>query len=243
MGSKHSTSETDWSSLDRDGFVALRGLIGSQQVAGMKSRLEELLEITPQDHAGTLIVGGLVADPVFDATWNHPRILSAVKSVLGPDFFLSSVSSRGLRSGHGQQSLHTDWGGQGQPGTWYLCHAICALVDFTPENGATRVIPKSHKNPWLMKTIKDPRRPHPDEVQLIGEAGTIFILNVHCLHSAMHNASAESRLAIFSSFSRRDSPLLKMTPYLSPGPEVLKRFGAEEQALLTYQSKSSGSIS
>lgn len=232
--SKKLETKNEWESLDRDGFIALSGLIDDKQVKVMRSKLEQLIEATPQEHAGTLIVGGLIFDPLFDLVWKHPRILSAIESVLGPDPLLLGVSSRGLRPGHGQQSLHTDWGGQGQKGVWYICHAICALVDFTAENGATRVIPTSHKNPWMAKATHDPRSRHPSEVQLTGKAGTVFILNVHCLHSAVHNASNSPRLATFASFSRRDSPLLTMSPPANPDPESLQRFDDSVRRLLTF---------
>lgn len=233
MKSKFARSVKEWESLDRNGFIALPGLIDSKQVSAMRSKLEQLIETTPQEHAGTLIVGGLISDAVFDFAWSHPRVLSAIESVLGTDPFLLGVSSRGLRPGHGQQALHTDWGGQGQKGVWYLCHAICALVDFTAENGATRVVPTSHRNPWMMKAIKNPRDTHPAQIQLTGRAGTVFILNVHCLHSAVHNASNSPRLATFASYSRRDSPLLALSPPSNPDPESLLRFEDSVKRLLT----------
>ena len=70
----------------------------------MRTRLEELLAVTEQDHAGTLIVCGLLDEQVFDATWRHPRVLAAVRHVLGDDYRLTGVVARGLRPGHGQQS-------------------------------------------------------------------------------------------------------------------------------------------
>lgn len=222
-----------WKSLDRDGFVALEGLVSAKHLTVMRRKLEQLLATQPQQHAGTLIVGGLIEHPEFDLAWNQPELLAAIQSVLGEDPLLLGVSSRGIRAGHGQQALHTDWGGQGQPGVWYLCHAICALVDFTTSNGATRVIPGSHKNPWMAKGIRDPRQPHPAEIQLTGKAGTIFILNVHCLHSAMQNNSDHDRLAIFSSFTRRDSPLLAMCSGKQLNKEELQRFDDTTQRLVT----------
>ncbi|MAV36964.1 MAG: hypothetical protein CMJ59_16070 [Planctomycetaceae bacterium] len=97
------------------------------------------------------------------------------------------------------------------------CHAICALVDFTEENGATRVVPGSHRNPYLLKRRSDPRKPHPAQRRLIGAEGTVFLLNIHCAHSAVHNRSDEPRLAVLTHFSRRDSPLQEVQP--APGAE------------------------
>jgi ectoine hydroxylase-related dioxygenase (phytanoyl-CoA dioxygenase family) len=199
----------------------------------MRSRLEELIAVTAQDHAGTLIVGGLLDEEVFDAAWQHPRVLAAVRHLLGDEYRLTGLASRGLRPGHGQQALHVDWGGQGVPGVWYACHAICAIVAFTHDNGATRVVPGSHRNPSMLRGLSDPRKPHPLQRQLIGGAGTVFILNIHCAHSAVHNASGEPRLAVFAHFSRRDSPLLMVNPPPEPSSETLARHGAEIRAILT----------
>jgi hypothetical protein len=221
--------------LDDDGYIALEGLVKPRGVEAMRARLEALLAVTTQDHAGTLIVGGLLDEQVFDAAWLHPRVLAAVGLVLGDSYRLLAVGSRGLRPGHGQQALHVDWGDKGVPAAWYACHAICALVDFTQGNGATRVVPGSHRNPWMINGRSDPRKPHPAQRQLIGAAGTIFVLNIHCAHSAVHNASEKPRLATFAHFSRRDSPLLLANPAADPSAETLARFDVEIQALLSGQ--------
>jgi Phytanoyl-CoA dioxygenase (PhyH) len=218
--------------LDADGYLALEGIVEPPRVAAMRRRLEELLAITPQSHAGTLVVNGLLDDEVFDAAWLHPRVLAAIGAVLGESHRLLGVHSRGIRPGHGQQGLHVDWNEYTRR-AWYMCHAICALVDFTSRNGATRVVPGSHRDPWMMAGKWNSLKPHPAERQLIGKAGTVFILNIHCAHSAMHNASDHARLAIFSDFSRRDSPLLLADPPPQTRPETLARHSADIQAMLS----------
>lgn len=169
----------------------------------------------------------------FDAAWGQPRVLAAVRRVLGDDLRLLGLASRGLRPGHGQQALHVDWRTQETHGVWYACHAICALVDLTGENGATRALPGSHRNPWMLKNVRDPRKPHPAQRQLVGPAGTVFILNIHCVHSAMQNRSDAPRHALFAHFSRRDSPLLLADPPPAPGPGTLARFDETTRAILT----------
>src|SRR5262245_22023044 len=218
--------------LDDEGYLALEGVVEPRRVKAMRARLEELLAVTPQDHAGTLIVAGLLEEPVFDAAWNHPRVLAAARHVLGDSCRLTGLASRGLRQGHGQQGLHVDWGSYVEPGDWYGFHAICALVDFTEENGSTRVVPGPHRNPWMLQGRNDPRKPHPAERRLVGPAGTIFLLNIHCTHSAVRNDSDGPRLALFACFSRRDSPVLLASPPPEPSPETLARHGAEVRAML-----------
>jgi hypothetical protein len=218
--------------LDDEGFLTFEGLVERRRVDQMRARLEELLAVTPQEHAGTLIVSGLLDEELFDAAWRHARVLAAVEVVLGGSYRLIGLGARGLRPGHGQQALHVDWADQVTHGVWYGCHAICALVDFTKDNGATRVVPGSHRNPWMINRRLDPRKPHPAEQQLLGAAGTIFVLNIHCFHSAVHNRSDRPRLATFAHFSRRDSPLLLANPISDPDSATLARHDAAIQAIL-----------
>jgi hypothetical protein len=227
---------SDRQRLDDDGYLVLDGIVPPKPVKAMRDRLEELLLVTEQEHRGTLIVGRLLEEEAFDAAWLHPRVLAAVRHVLGDGFRLTGAMARGIRPGHGQQALHADWshGLGGKPDVWYGCHAICALVDFTKDNGATRVVPGSHRNPRMLQTRHDARKPHPAQRQLLGPAGTIFVLNIHCGHSAVHNSSNGPRHAIFTGFSRRDSPvlLLNTSPAAAPSPKILARFSAGVQAIL-----------
>src|SRR5262245_39820799 len=84
-------TRTERQKLQEDGYLAFERLVEPRRVQAMRERLEALLEVTPQDHAGTLIVGGLLDDPVFDAAWSHPRVLAAVGVVLGNSFRLTGV--------------------------------------------------------------------------------------------------------------------------------------------------------
>jgi ectoine hydroxylase-related dioxygenase (phytanoyl-CoA dioxygenase family) len=226
--------------LDTDGYLSLEGIVEPRRVRAMRARLEELHAATEQG-GGRLLVGkNLIEEEVFDAAWRHRRVLAAVAQVLGDGYRLLAAGSLSPRPGHGQQALHVDWGGPVPPGVWYACHAICPLVDFTPENGATRIVPGSHRNPHLVKGkgkgamgFADPAKPHPLQRQLVGPVGTVFVLNIHCVHSGMLNRSDEPRLAIFTHFSRRDSPLLQVNPHPEPSPSTLARHDAEVRAILT----------
>jgi hypothetical protein len=86
----------------------------------------------------------------------------------------------------------------------------------------------------MLKMRHDARKPHPAQRQLVGPAATVFVVNIHCGHSAVHNASNAPRHAIFTGFSRRDSPvlLLNASSVADPSPETLARFDAEVQAIV-----------
>jgi hypothetical protein len=69
--------------LDDDGYFVLERIVQPNRIKAMRDRLKELLLVTPQEHRGTLIVGGLLEEAVFDAAWLHPRVLATVRHGLG----------------------------------------------------------------------------------------------------------------------------------------------------------------
>ena len=91
-------------------------------------------------------------------------------------------------------------------GNW-VCNAVWMLDDFTTENGATRVIPGSHK--WGRRpqdVLEDPLAPHPQEVLVLGRAGSIAVMNAHAWHGGTANRTPAPRLAMHAFYCRRDKP-------------------------------------
>ena len=142
---------------------------------------------------------------VFEVCFTHPRVLAAIAHVLRRDLKLSSLNGRASLPGHGLQGFHADWGSGVEPGGYYVCNSIWLLDDFTPENGATRVVPGSHRSGKHPKDVlDDPMAPHPDEVLLLGKAGTVVVFNAHTWHGGTLNKSQGLRHALHCYFCRRD---------------------------------------
>jgi hypothetical protein len=112
--------------------------------------------------AGTDRLADLVnKDPVFEICFTQPAVLAAVAHVLG-EFRLSSLNSRAVRPGQGHQPLHADWGGPVPPPGYQVCNSIWLLDDFTSVNGATRVVPGSHRLAVRARdALPDPAAAHP----------------------------------------------------------------------------------
>ena len=90
---------------------------------------------------------------------------------------------------------------------YWVCNTVWLLDDFTPENGATRMVPGSHK--WGTRpqdVLADPMAPHPDEVLLTGAAGSVAVMNAHLWHGGTANRSSRPRLAMHAFYCRRDKP-------------------------------------
>jgi ectoine hydroxylase-related dioxygenase (phytanoyl-CoA dioxygenase family) len=137
-----------------------------------------------------------------------PRLLDGVRHVLGPDIKLSSLNARSAdpHSSDGQP-LHVDMAALPDERGYWVCNTIWLIDDFTPDNGATRVVPGSHR--WGTRPqdiLADPMAPHPDEVLVLGPAGSVAIMNSHLWHGGTANRTSRPRLAMHAFFCRRDKP-------------------------------------
>ncbi|MGI8868869.1 MAG: phytanoyl-CoA dioxygenase family protein [Mycobacteriales bacterium] len=200
--------------LDRDGFAPIPGVLSPGQLDVARARIDELAVAEGpsagrevHQERGTARLSDLVnKGKVFDVFWTEPRVLAAVAHVLSGDLKLSSLNSRAALPGEGHQSLHADWG-EPDPSGFQVCNSIWLLDDFTAENGATRVVPRSHRSGTTPATaLADPGARHPDEIQLIAPAGTVVVFNSHLWHGGTRNHSDRPRRAVHSYFTRRKNP-------------------------------------
>ena len=141
--------------FDRDGFVVLENVIDTDLVGELKEALlktEHDLNITGRDTdfegRQTIRIYNLLAHG--QSYWKvpvHEAVLPFAETVLDTELQLSSISSITLCPGQGAQPLHAD--DQlipvAKPHQPFTLNCVWAISDFTEENGATRLIPGSHK--------------------------------------------------------------------------------------------------
>jgi ectoine hydroxylase-related dioxygenase (phytanoyl-CoA dioxygenase family) len=200
--------------LDVQGYLPMPGVLDAAQVAALVRRFDELIGeegdqagLEAHQEEGADRLADLVdKDPMFDLCWNYPRQLAAVTHVLGgQEFKVFSLNGRAALPSKGHQALHVDWAGAVAPGDYQICNSIWLLDDFTEENGATRIVPGSHRWGRLPQDdMDDPRQPHPDEILLLGAAGTTVIFNSHLWHGGTENRTDRPRRALHSAYVRRD---------------------------------------
>ncbi len=205
-------SQAEKDHLDQNGYLPLANILPAELIARMNHRLDELIALEGEDagkevhqEAGTTRLSDLVnKDPIFEICFTHPRLLAAIDHVLGGDLRLSSLNYRAALPGSGHQGLHADWSGAVPPGEYSVCNSAWLLDDFTPFNGATRVIPGSHRSGQMPRDVMaDPTQPHPDEVVLIAPAGTVLVFNSHTWHGGTLNRTDRPRRVMHSYFTRR----------------------------------------
>tara|TARA_B100001121_G_C18686309_1_gene620835 strand:- start:122 stop:1012 length:891 start_codon:yes stop_codon:yes gene_type:complete len=225
--------------LDEDAGLIIDNYLNKDNLEFIKNDLKPYLEVTKNgqdEFTGfeTKRVGALMArsktcqDLALD-----PFINQMADSFLGPhceSYQLHFTSAIQIGPGESSQILHRDrgvWGGYIPRKIETQFSTVWAINDFTKENGATQVVPGSHK--WH----KD-RQPLPEEIAYAEmKAGSVFIYTGSVLHGGGTNNTDEPRLGVFlhyaPSWLRQEE-----NQYLSCPPEVAKDFSPELRSLIGY---------
>jgi ectoine hydroxylase-related dioxygenase (phytanoyl-CoA dioxygenase family) len=157
---------------------------------------------------------------------------------------LSSLNARSADPfGDVGQPLHVDMAAIPDERGYWVCNTIWVLDDFTPDNGATRMIPGSHR--WGTRpqdVLADPMAPHPDEVLLLAKAGSIAIMNAHMWHGGTANRTSAPRLAMHAFYCRRDKPQQQYQKRLLR-PEVQASLSPDLRAILALDDPLNDEIS
>jgi len=231
--------ETILEILDEDAGLIIDNFLSDQNLESIQNDLKPYLNVTrngQDEFTGfeTKRVGALMArsktcqDLALD-----PLINLMAESFLGPhceSYQLHFTSAIQIGPGESSQILHRDrgvWGGYIPRKIETQFSTVWAINDFTKENGATQVVPGSHK--WH----KD-REPLPEEIAYAEmKAGSVFIYTGSVLHGGGTNVTEQPRLGVFlhyaPSWLRQEE-----NQYLSCPPEVAKNFSPELRSLIGY---------
>jgi len=202
--------------LDSDGFCLLPGFMGDAMLAELRERVEALF-VSEGDQAGSEFkqepgakrLANLVdKGEVFERAIAMSTVLEGVAHVLGSEYKLSSLNVRVAEPNEGGlQPLHIDMGLLPDAQGFGTCNTVWLLDDFTPENGALRVVPGSHK--WGKRpqdVVEDPNAPHPQQILVTGKAGDVVVMNAAAWHGGTLNRTARPRRAMHGFYVRRDLP-------------------------------------
>jgi ectoine hydroxylase-related dioxygenase (phytanoyl-CoA dioxygenase family) len=202
--------------LDKQGWAALPGVMDDALLHEIRARVEQLWEEEGADagaefrtEPGARRLANLMdKGEVFERVVSNPRVLEAVRHVLGEDFKLSSLNARSTDPWSPEcQPLHCDAGAVADESGFWVCNTIWLLDDFTPANGATRIVPGSqHRRKLPQQELADPQAPHPEEILVLGEAGTVVAMNTHAWHGGTANRTGQPRRALHAFYTRWDKP-------------------------------------
>jgi len=182
--------------VKEDGY-AIPGAISPDQVAWARSELEAIVENTPkgrddfEGHLTRRVYGLFGKTRSLDVLAIHPSVLGVLDRVLG-HYQLSAPTGILIAPGETAQPLHPDDAiyPMLRPHAEIVMNVMWPLQDFTAANGATRIVPGSHR--WTEE------RPGPDTESITVElpAGTALIYPGSVWHGGGANHSDHNRLGV-----------------------------------------------
>jgi ectoine hydroxylase-related dioxygenase (phytanoyl-CoA dioxygenase family) len=189
--------------LERDGYAVAERLLPPEEAAAVRAGLRDVLDRTPtgrNDFEGfsTRRIYALFAKTrAFDGLATHPLLLAVLDKVLGPSYQLSAPTGIEIGPGEKAQVLHTDDGiyPLPRPHPDVVLNTMWAFDDFTVDNGATRVVPGSHR--WADRMPVDPD----ETVTVTMPAGSVLFILGTLWHGGGANNTDRPRLGVLLEYA------------------------------------------
>jgi ectoine hydroxylase-related dioxygenase (phytanoyl-CoA dioxygenase family) len=135
------------------------------------------------------------------------RIIQPVERVLGPSVRVASVSGLVNHPRNERGYWHADWPFNGKLATHMQApyadmpmqiSGIFMITPFSPATGGTLIVPRSHRlpnNPSYNNGV-DRLAPHPGEMQVSGDAGSLLLYDSRLWHAVATNCTDTPRVAV-----------------------------------------------
>ncbi len=187
--------------MDDQGFAVVERLLPPAETAAVRADLTRVLETVPlgrndfEGYRTRRIYNVFAKTRALDDIALHPLLLGVLDRVLGLYQFSAPV---GIEIGPGEvaQVIHQDdiVYPLGWPHDDVLVNTMWAFDDFTEANGATRVVPGSHRRPTA---------DHPDDMGTVAvemPAGSVIFYPGTVLHGGGANTTDRPRLGVILEF-------------------------------------------
>ena len=225
--------------VNAEGYAVVTGLLDSGGCDALVSEVDRVerehgIDFGKNDFEGFQTRRGfnlIQRSPRFRELVVDERMLGIVESILGVDFLLSGTTSMHLGPGETPQLLHADDGmiTLPRPHIPTLLTTLWAISDFEADNGATRLVPRSHLRPEMP-------RPGEEHETIAAEmpAGSVLFLHGSTWHGGGANITRERQryglsIQFVAGWCRQQQNLM-----LGTDPEVVATYPRRLQELIGY---------
>lgn len=216
--------------LDRDGVLVLHGVLPDVRVEAIRREVGELVRDAPLGDNGfdgfktRRIFDPLARTRILDSLVLHPVVQALAKAALAWPYQFGMTVLSEVQPGEVAQVPHRDGAVYPLPAEFpeVMVNTIWALDDFRADNGATMVVPGSHRDRKLQ--VAEPA---------IMPAGSVLIYVGSLLHYAGENRASTPRLGLIVEHVARWLRPAECHQ-LSVGPALAARLMPELQELVGF---------
>lgn len=193
--------DADFAALERDGYVILKSLLSAEECERIRAAVTPLLDRTGRNtfegERTHRVYSVLSKTRACDRLVDHPRVLALLDRLLLPNYLLSQLQVININPGETAQLLHPDDAiyPVPRPRPPLGAATVWAIDAFTNNNGATVVMPGSHR--W-----DDDRRPsdHDARLTVVMPPGSCVFFVGTLWHGGGANHSDRARLAVTAQY-------------------------------------------
>jgi ectoine hydroxylase-related dioxygenase (phytanoyl-CoA dioxygenase family) len=222
---------SEFGTLLEQGYVIFESLLSQREIEQVREGILPLLG--PQGRNNfegertQRVYAVLAKTRTCDFLVEHPRVLEVLNRLLLPNYLLSQLQVINILPGESPQTLHYDDGFYPVPRPRKPLSAatIWAIDDFTADNGATVVLPKSHT--WGNEVPTESA----ERVPMAMPAGSVVLLLGTLWHGGGANRTDKPRLAVSAQYTEPWTRTQENMFLAVPKEQVLPRSEAMKRML------------
>jgi ectoine hydroxylase-related dioxygenase (phytanoyl-CoA dioxygenase family) len=204
--------------LNEHGYTVIDDVLTGDSLEEVQQVVRRTIDAGPRQSTNefkglkTIRIGDLLLqDALYRDLVLAPPLCEISRRILGDQFLLSSLMTMAIEPGAMEQPLHCDdiWACRDFPRPFptVVLTAVWAITEFTEENGATHVIPGTHRSPFLpvrdiSEAVKQSAVPRPDAKRLTMNPGSVAIWAGAVWHHAGANRTVnDTRIGLTASYN------------------------------------------
>ena len=225
--------------VNAEGYAMVTGLLDPARCQALVDEIDRV-EKEHEIDFGKNDFEGFQTRRIFNLIQRGPRfrelvvddtMLQIIESILGVDFLLSGTTSMHLGPGETPQLLHADDGmiTLPRPHVPTLVTTLWALTEFRDDNGATRLVPRSHLRPEMPRPGE-----HHETIAAEMPPGSALILHGSTWHGGGQNVTPDQEryglsIQFVAGWCRQQQNLM-----LGTDPAVVASYPRRLQELIGY---------